>query len=237
MLNDDVIKALRTIIVFNGVENKIFEKITKEFKLIKISKNKALFNQEEVAKKFFIVVEGSIALTYLNQDGEELIVEIAEMGSFLQDIFTVNFMVNAKAINPSCLLAIDRLKMIELMKENHEFGFNFLQKNSQRNQKIFTHLIDLKSNNAKFKVANFLLGLFFDQGQKNKQVLLNYDKSLIASYLGIKPETLSRILKKLKSEGEISIKKNLITFLKTNVLCNYCNQQTSEKCNNKNCLF
>lgn len=236
MLKDNIIKALSDIEIFSKIDNKILEKIALEAKLINLAKGKFLFNQEQLAKKFYIVIKGSIALTYLNCDGEELIVEIAENEDFLQDVFVSSFLVNAKAINSCQILAIDRLSIIELLKLNNEFSYNFFSKNAQRNHKIFAHLIELKGNNAKFKVANFLLGLFFDQGQKNKQALIKYDKSLIASYLGMKPETLSRILKKLKSEGEITIKKNLITFLKIDSLCQYCNQTTSEKCLEKKCL-
>ena len=236
MLKDNIIKALSDIEIFSKINNKILEKIACESKLINLVKGKFLFNQEQLAKRFYIVVDGSLALTHLNLDGEELIVEIAENNDFLQDVFAPSFLVNAKAINNSQVLAIERLNMIELLKLNPEFSFNFLSKNAQRNHKIFAHLIELKGNNAKFKVANFLLGLFFDQGQKNKQALIKYDKSLIASYLGIKPETLSRILNKLKIEGEITIKKNLITFLKIESLCQYCNQNTSEKCLEKKCL-
>lgn len=40
------------------------------------------------------------------------------------------------------------------------------------------------------------------------EIFSKIDNKILASYLGIKPETLSRILKKLKSDGEITIKKN-----------------------------
>jgi len=230
MLKNTVISALRNIKIFSKIDNEIVRKIAVEAKLINLAKGNFLFNQEQLAKNFYIVAEGSLALTYLNCEGDELIVEIAKKEDFLQDIFSASFLVNAKAINNSQIIAIDRFSIIELLKLSSELFFNFLNKNAQRNHKIFAHLIELKGNNAKFKVANFLLGLFFDQGQKNKQALIKYDKSLIASYLGIKPETLSRILKKLKSEGEITIKKNLITFLKIDSLCQYCNQNTSKKC-------
>lgn len=235
MLKKDLIPNLDKIKFFNEIDKLTIDKIIGDCQLIKIPKGKLLFTQEQIAKFFYVVIEGSISLTYLNQDGEELMVEISEIGDFLNDIFMENFLVNAKSINASQVIAIDRLKIIDLITNNHSFAINFLNKNSQRNNKIFLHLIELKSNNGKFKLVNFLLGIFFDQGQKNKQVLLKYNKSLIASYLGIKPETFSRILKKLTSEGEIAIKKNLITFLKIETLCKYCNLKTSEKCQDKKC--
>ncbi len=81
-----------------------------------------------------------------------------------------------------------------------------------------------------------MIGLLFDQGLQNKQVILKYSKSLIALYLGIKSETLSRILQKMKKEGEISIKKNIIKFHKIDSICNYCNQRINEKCQEKKCI-
>ncbi|MBU6339146.1 MAG: helix-turn-helix domain-containing protein [Rickettsiales bacterium] len=103
---------------------------------------------------------------------------------------------------------------------------------------MLDHLAKLKLANSKQKVGQFLLGVAFGKGSdKKKNVELKQDKSLIASYLGIKPETLSRTLQELKNDGEIVVEKNKITLLQNNSLCDYCDSKINSKCNNRNTSF
>ena len=57
------------------------------------------------------------------------------------------------------------------------------------------------------------------------EINFNYSKSIIASYLNIKPETFSRILNKLKKDGEIATNKNTIKLLKKDCLIKYINKE------------
>ena len=57
-------------------------------------------------------------------------------------------------------------------------------------------------------------------------ITLPYDKTLIASRLGMKPETFSRALAKLKQETQIEIKGPMVTIKDMQRLisftCNHC---------------
>jgi len=60
-------------------------------------------------------------------------------------------------------------------------------------------------------------------------IQLPYDKSLIASYLDMTPETFSRTLKKFKDRG-FRIENNTITQPDPNALCGYCDQSLANAC-------
>ena len=78
---------------------------------------------------------------------------------------------------------------------------------------------------------------FEKSGDKTQNIQLKCDKSTIASYLGINPETFSRTLRKLKDDGEISIEQSNITLLQKQSLCKYCDSETSAKCNLRSSNF
>jgi CRP-like cAMP-binding protein len=100
-----------------------------------------------------------------------------------------------------------------------------LKEISARNKKIFTLLSHIKINNAKQRVTQFILSLESENSKNPMELNLTYSKSVIASYLNIKPETFSRILNKLKKDGEIATNKNSITILKKDSLIKYLNKQ------------
>jgi hypothetical protein len=58
---------------------------------------------------------------------------------------------------------------------------------------------------------------------------LPFDKSLIASYLGMKPETLSRVLQSFRDEG-FRIERHQITLPEPYALCRHCDPGTAQKC-------
>ncbi len=59
---------------------------------------------------------------------------------------------------------------------------------------------------------------------------LPYDKSLIASYLDMKPETFSRSLKKFKTAG-FQVNKDSVILPKVGALCGFCDSDLSRVCN------
>ncbi len=93
----------------------------------------------------------------------------------------------------------------------------------------FTLLSRIKVNNAKQRVVQYLLALESENPKDLMEINFNYSKSIIASYLNIKPETFSRILKKLKKDGEIATNKNkMIPLLSSEEnsfkpVCDNCN--------------
>ena len=73
------------------------------------------------------------------------------------------------------------------------------------------------------------LRLLLEQGIVTDKIALPYDKSLIASYLDMKPETFSRILKKFKSQG-FNITKDEVVLPNVNALCGFCDPDTGSMC-------
>lgn len=98
-----------------------------------------------------------------------------------------------------------------------------------RSQALISQFEQLTLKTVTQRVGWFLLKLFLENGERTKQIKLPYDKSLIAGFLGMKPETFSRTLQALKEHG-IHIDRNVITLPDVYALCDFCDADLASKC-------
>jgi CRP-like cAMP-binding protein len=185
-----------------------------------------LFFKDEEIKYFHIIVKGSAILFEDTSDGNQNILHFVKKREIIGEVFSKNFIYSSVTNEESLIMLIPIKLMRNLVNDNPIFCLNLLKEFSLRNKKIFTFLSLIKLGNAKQRVIQFILSLATENSKESaEEISLNYSKTFIASYLNIKPETFSRILQKLKKDGEISIKKNLITLLKKDCLEKYINKQ------------
>jgi CRP-like cAMP-binding protein len=150
------------------------------------------------------------------------------------DSFGKNFQTNAHVVKNSLLLLIPAKQIENQIQKNLLLANNFFNEIAAQNKNLINQLVQLKLGNSKQKLGQFLLGISFEKGAtKSKNFSLKCDKSVVASYLGMKPETFSRALQKLKIDGEIEVKKNEIILQHEKSLCNYCNEEIATKCGHK----
>ncbi len=206
-------------------------RITDYASVLSFKKSKNIFFSEDESKKFYIVAEGAVKITIIDEDGNEAILQIVEAGGFLNDIFSDQFQFDAKALNDCTIISFQMKEVRELLHEIPQFGLAVLKEIANRNKVLMSRLASLRLSDSKQKVGQFLLEMAFsDSDKKSPMIDLKYEKSVIASYLGINPETLSRTLQKLKDAGEISVDRNKVTLLKSDSLCDYCTSEIAGKC-------
>ncbi len=229
---------IKNISLFNNLNEKELQEVLEKAQIRQCKKGEILFSCEDKALHLNLVLEGVVKLFTSNEEGEETILQIVDLGKTLNDIFNSKFQTNAQALENCKILALPRLRTKEFVQKNLNFALNILDETTEKNSRLVMQLGQLKLKNAKQKVGQFLLGIAFEKGNnKAKVITLKCDKAVIASYLGIKPETLSRSLQKLKDDGEIAVEKNQITLLQENSLCQYCDSKIAEKCSRKASYF
>ena len=228
---------IKNINLLKSLESKELEALLSDAKINDYKKDKIIFSANEKITNFYILLEGSLKIFAINYDGEESTLQLIKSGESIFNIFENIFPANVQAVEDCKVLAISLKKIREFSQKNSGFIKNLLQEAAQKNNELLKQITNLKMTDADYKIGQFLLGIAFEKGDKAKDVELKLNKSTIASYLGIKPETLSRSLKRLKELGEISVDKNKITFLKKDSLCNYCDAENSKKCSNRKSSF
>ena len=79
------------------------------------------------------------------------------------------------------------------------------------------------------KTAKEKVGWYLVHSKVNNTFKLPYSKALIASYLGMKPESFSRALTQLKEEG-VNLENKSIVLDNGDELCKYCDKVTGSAC-------
>jgi len=183
-------KHLEEIIDLNDEE---FTEINSHFKSKKLKKNQFLIQEEEQVHNLYFVIKGLLKATYLDQNGKEYIIQFAMENWWISD-FQAFYQNQPSNINIICLesvelLSISKQNLEELCKKSHKMEHFFRVKNSFGYVALQQRILSLLSTNARER---------FDQLLKQyPQLMQRVSKTLIASYLGISRETLSRLHSKL----------------------------------------
>lgn len=188
-------EKLQKIEVFQQLKDEEIEKIISISTVKRLSKEKILFYEGENPEYFYLLIEGFVKFYKTDQKGNEIVIHfftkpmfIAEMPSFEN----IPFPATAKAMREDTeFLLIDRMKFLELLHIDRKFSYyiikSLMYKVRNLEQVINRNLI----YDAMTKVCSFI---------KENPIDIAYTKHKeIAIILNMAPETLSRVLKKLKT--------------------------------------
>ena len=225
----DKIQALP---LFAGIDADILQDILKHARIASHNKGAMIFMQGEQASRFYIVLEGWVKLFKGNADGQESVLQVMSAGEPLLETVIFNnapFPANAQAVDNVQLLSIPASIVREKLQSNKELAINMLTTVAGRSQAMISQFEQLTLKTVNQRVGWFLLKLFLENGEQTKNLRLPYDKSLIAGYLGMKPETFSRTLQSLKDQG-IDIDRNSVSLPDVFALCDYCDMELTARC-------
>lgn len=219
--------------LFHGLTESELRFLLSHSRVSNFSKGNLIFIEGERVSRFYIILEGWVKLFKGDKDGQESILKMVNNGeSLLESAILHNsvFPVSAQAIENVSLLSIPSTLIREEMQNNKTLAINMLAKIADRSQELISQFEQLTLKTVTQRVGGFLLKLYLENGEKVNSVKLPYDKSLIAGYLGMKPETFSRTLQNLRKHGIYS-EQNTVTMKNALKLCDYCETEFANKCN------
>ena len=140
---------------------------------------------------------------------------------------------SAQVVKNALLLSIPAPIIRQRVQSNSKLALNMLNVISLRSQRLIQQLELSRLKSAKELVGWFLLRLAINQKPADGVIFLPYEKSIIASYLDMRPETFSRTLQKFKSEG-FEISNDRVTLPATAALCDFCDLELAGQCGHAN---
>lgn len=223
---------LKTLPIFQNISASLFNDILRQARLVPYDKGAVIFLEGEQATRFYIILDGWVRVFKGNANGEESVLQMMTQGDNLLEtiIFSqVPCPVSAQAVSPCVLLSIPAPTIREKVRSDNSFAVNMLSTVTNRSHQLISQFEQLTLKTVEQRVGWFLLKLFLEGKANSLDFTLPYDKSLIASYLGMKKETFSRALQIFKEKG-INIDKNTISLPDAFALCSYCDAALSPKC-------
>lgn len=211
--------------MFQPLNPSTLEEFIEKCSLRSLEKNQELFTMGDVARSFFFIVSGWIKLYRMSREGEETIINVFAPGETFAEAAVFGPMqrypVNAQAIEETTVLEIQRALFVDKIKEDSNFALSILGSISARQRYLIQQIEQLTVKEAPQRLGAFLLRLCPPGKNKDVEVNLPYDKSLIARRLNIQPETFSRALKKLEPHG-VSVDGKNIFIHDVKELATYC---------------
>ena len=216
---------------FNEVSDATLHHFVEQSRIKTYPKRNILFMQEDEAHHFYFIMHGWVKLFRETLDGNEAVTDILTTGH----MFGVTSLFENK-IYPYSAEAVESVKLVqlpissleEMIKSDKKLALNMLSAISRRSREQGHEIEHLSMQTAAQRLGCFLLRLCPMDSTGEVILRLPYDKTLLASRLGMKPETFSRSLKKLGEQVDLSVDGATVRIhdieQMSHYACNACSQ-------------
>ncbi len=217
-------EIVRETPLFAGLSEDAVNGILRGARLKHYERGEMLFLRGDSVDRFFVLLDGWIKVFRDTPDGEQSVVAVMKPGDgFAQAaIFTgrTTFPASAEIVDDARLVEIPAGPFLAQLKEDSGLALKMLGAVSERMLQLIQHIEKLQFRSTSERLADFLIGLA-EEEEGPATIRLPYDKSLIAARLGMKPESLSRALAKLRKLG-VSSKSNVVEVEDLERLREFC---------------
>lgn len=201
-LPDRFFQEMRHLYLFEALDDVTFSQVMGHTQLLELSAGDELFAQGDTSRNYYIVHSGVLKLFRISADGAEKILEIVTTGQALGEdaMFGGEHFAYAKALKSTQVFSVNCSYLSTLLRENTHVCLRMMTLMSRRSQKLIEDIGSITLHSAIQRVTQYLI-------EENDDIAcptrLNLPKGVIASRLSLTPETLSRIIGRLRDEGMI----------------------------------
>ena len=165
-----------------------FEYILSHFVTKKLKKHQFLVQENDIVNNDYFVINGCLKGYHLDNQGKEYILQFALQNWWITD-FQAYFNQTKATINIDCiedseLLCLSLINREKLCSEMHKIEHFFRKKSNAGYVALQQRILTMLNNNPKERYEKLL--------HQNPILFQKVPKKLIASYLGVSRETLSR---------------------------------------------
>jgi len=222
LTHPSIVLTLRRHHLFSQLPEKVFQDVCNLANLKHLGCHATLMHQGDPAKRFFLLVSGQIKLHRVTGEGQENLVEIIHAGQTFAEALLFSqarlYPVSATALKDCVLVSIEGSHYRNALEDQPKICLAILASMSIHLHQRLKDIDTLTLANASRRVINFL---FQERDPVNGQIVLQVSKRLVASKLGIQPETFSRILHRLVESGLIAMERRNIRILAEEDLAAY----------------
>lgn len=224
MLTDpSVVQAMRHHHLFQRLPDERMRELCGGAYLRRLESGSTLFHQGDKADRFYFLVDGQVKLHRALGNGHDKLVEVIRPGNSFAELMMFTgvkvYPVTATALKDSQVVSIEGAQYRRLLEEHPQICLDILATLSVRLHHRLNEIDTLTLANASHRVIRYLT---LEQEHSEGVIEFDVPKCLVASRLGIQPETFSRILHRLVDAGLIRIDRRRIHVLDQQALANYC---------------
>ncbi|MFD7033662.1 Crp/Fnr family transcriptional regulator [Streptomyces sp. NPDC059917] len=211
---------LTRIPLFSELDPRDLEPVAAGARTVSAEKGETVVEAGAAHRWFYWVRQGQIRLSVSTASAEEKVVMLVSPGQTFGEalLFTGRpYPVSAVALSRATLVAIPHQPVLRLAEEVPGFALRMAGGLARRLHELVADVESYALHSGTERVLTYLAGLAPAGAAvpaRPVRVRLPADKGTIASRLSLKPETLSRILRRLADEGVLVVSGRDITLLK-----------------------
>jgi CRP-like cAMP-binding protein len=198
---------------FKGISKKSKESLAVICFPKTLQKNEVLFSEGDEGRTMYILATGNIRVFMSGHGGRESVIKIIGPGEIFAEVVLFekgSYPANAVALKKSLVYCIPKRQFFNLLSDSG-FRNDFIGMLMKKQRYLAGRIHYLTSYDAEERFVRFLEEQY---GRKQEYRLL-IPKKGIAQAIGATSETFSRLIKRMKKEGKITVKKDRI-FLMNN---------------------
>jgi CRP/FNR family transcriptional regulator, dissimilatory nitrate respiration regulator len=202
--------------LFRGLIHDKLQALLAQSRRLEVARGAIIMKQGERTPGLFAILAGSVKTRLLHPHGDDRVLSLlgpgdtfGEAAALLQRAASVD----AVAITEASLAVIDCDAMMALFDHDRRFWRNLTALLARRTDELYSQLgADLLPSLR--RLASYLDSLAMPAALPGQWTArLPVSKTLVAAQIGVKKETLSRLLKQLAMRGVISVARREITIL------------------------
>ena len=215
---NEIVDELRGINLFEALDSRQLRMVIGSTRVVRLGDGERLFDHGQPARQFFHLRSGQLKLFRTSPSGGEKIIEIIQpKETFAQAVMFMEpsggYPVSAEALLPSVLLGFDSQVMRGVLRESVDTCFRVLASMSRRLRQQVDEIERLTLHSAVSRLAGYLVEQVPGGVPVSSEVHLTAPKNIIASRLGIQPETFSRVAARLMRDGLIRVRGQDVVLL------------------------
>jgi len=163
-----------------------------------VKKRETLFSEGMKGAALFLLAQGAIQLHKTTPDGKESVIRVIKPGEIFAEVILFEkdrYPVTATALQNSVIYVISKLRFHSLLGRE-DFRSDFIRSLFEKHRYLTNQLSSLSTANVEERFFSFLKEQYGDE----EIITPTISKKDIAAAIGATPETLSRLLLKLKKK-------------------------------------
>lgn len=220
------------ISLFHGLSEESLQNLLSNSTVRSVEQGREIIQQGDEVKFLYFIIDGSVKTLRSSIEGDEATIRMLKAGDTFMD--AVIFMggtspIRATALKPCKLLMIPAPVIRQQVLRDGQLGENLLHIVTWHYKNAMQQIDSIVTKTPVERLGYYFLKLHMDQNPESLDIELPFQKSMIANHLGMKPETFSRALKKLRDMG-IEVDHERISLRDAYTLCHFCDPDTAYTC-------
>ena len=181
-----------------------------------------LFRQGQGADFLHVVLEGGVELFADWQGASTTMAVVRPVGTCIHAacIRDLPYLMSARTLEQTRILLVPAPRIRAVFRDDAEFAVSIVEELAEAFRSMARHAKNLKLRNSRERIAGYLLEQSELAGRADRFVL-QVEKRLVASYLGMTAENFSRALRSLAMDG-VELKGQTVTITDRAALVRAC---------------